>query len=190
MTIWNDTHIPLSYLITYRSYGTWLHGDERGSKDRLQNRYNTPKIAANSNWSKHNINQLKTEPVKLNAQQRTAAEEAIRGACHHRKWILQAVNIRTNHIHAVVSIGRAKPEKVLNDFKAYSTRKMRQYRCWDVASSPWADKGSKRLLWNEQSVGYACDYVNNGQGVDLPDFEDWSALKNPPADADGFDPEF
>ena len=27
---WNDTGIPLAYLITFRCYGTWLHGDARG----------------------------------------------------------------------------------------------------------------------------------------------------------------
>jgi len=38
---------PLAYLITIRSYGTWLHGDERGSMDRREyNRYGEPKIAA------------------------------------------------------------------------------------------------------------------------------------------------
>ena len=34
--------------------------------------------------------------------------------------------------------------------------------------SPWADKGSKRKLWNERSVARAIDYVLNGQGDDLP----------------------
>ena len=29
-----DRSTPLAYLITIRSYGTWLHGDERGSMDR------------------------------------------------------------------------------------------------------------------------------------------------------------
>src|SRR5438093_13756827 len=31
--MWNDTDLPLGYLITFRCYGTWLHGDERGSID-------------------------------------------------------------------------------------------------------------------------------------------------------------
>ena len=29
MSKWNDTDIPLGYLITFRTYGTWLPGDER-----------------------------------------------------------------------------------------------------------------------------------------------------------------
>ena len=28
---------PLGFLITFRCYGTWLHGDERGSIDRGHN---------------------------------------------------------------------------------------------------------------------------------------------------------
>ena len=27
--MWNDTDIPLGYLITFRCYGTWLHGNKR-----------------------------------------------------------------------------------------------------------------------------------------------------------------
>ena len=170
MTIWNDTDTPLAYLITFRSYGTWLHGDERGSVDRFHNHYNSSKIAPNKNWQKYNLKQLKCEAVILNADQRNAVETAIREVCEYRKWSLKAVNVRTNHIHIVVSIGEKKPEKALNDFKSYATRKMREHNCWESEKSPWADKGSKRRLWNEQSMGLACDYVINGQGDDLPNF--------------------
>src|SRR5687767_4505235 len=36
--MWNDTDVPLGYLITFRCYGTWLQGDTRGSIDRFHNR--------------------------------------------------------------------------------------------------------------------------------------------------------
>ena len=185
--MWNDTDIPLAYLITFRTYGTWLHGDERGSIDRFHNQYSGPRIPTNVNWSKHNTTRLRNEPVKLDAQRRTATEQAIREVCEYRKWILRAINVRTNHVHSVVSIGSSKPEKALNDFKSYSTRKMHETKCWNVDSSPWGDRGSKRRLWNEQSVGLACEYVVNGQGIDLPDFDVWLSLKNPPANAGGSD---
>ena len=29
-----DRSSPIGYLVTFRCYGTWLHGDERGSFDR------------------------------------------------------------------------------------------------------------------------------------------------------------
>ena len=34
--------VPLAYLITFRTYGTWLHGDARGSVDREHNVFGTP----------------------------------------------------------------------------------------------------------------------------------------------------
>ena len=86
-------------------------------------------------------------------------------------WHLHALKVRTNHAHAVVSILQTKPERALNAFKAYATRQMRRDGNWKEAHSPWADKGSKRYLWNEQSLADAIDYVLNGQGEDLPELE-------------------
>ena len=35
----DDNEFPLAYFISFRTYGTWLHGDERFSVDRKQNKY-------------------------------------------------------------------------------------------------------------------------------------------------------
>jgi REP element-mobilizing transposase RayT len=168
--VWNDTDVPLAYLITFRTFGTWLHGDERGSIDRFHNQYKTPLIAPNLRRSEYNKTLIDRSVVILNAEQRKNVEEAIVEVCNFREWGLKAINVRTNHVHAVVAINLEKPEKALNDFKSYATRKMRQKNCWQSEKSPWSDKGSKRYLWNEQSVGLACEYVVNGQGDELPDF--------------------
>ena len=80
-------------------------------------------------------------------------------------------HVRTNHVHAVVAVGIKKPEIVLNALKANATRQMREDGCWSPDHSPWAEKGSKRRLWNEPSVARAIDYVLNGQGDDLPNFD-------------------
>ena len=162
----------MAFLITFRSHGTWLHGDERGSVDRFHNRYKSPYIEPNQHWHRHNTNVLKAEPVILDASQRQSVKSAIEETCTIRKWHLYAINVRTNHVHTVVSIGKLKPERALNAFKANATRQMRQDGNWNVDSSPWVEKGSKRPLWNERSVARAIDYVLNGQGEDPPDFDD------------------
>ncbi len=169
--MWNDTDIPLAYLITFRSYGTWLHGDERGSVSRHKNQYKSSRLSHNEKWLEINRQRLKSEIVTLNAEQRTVVEKAIRETCEFRKWHLKAINVRTNHVHTVVSVGAKKSEIALNAFKANATREMRQSSCWQNEKSPWADKGSKRYLWNEKSVAAAIDYVINGQGDELPDFD-------------------
>ena len=170
MSIWNDTDIPQAYLITFRCYGTWLHGDSRGSISRHKNLYNSRRLPPDEKWREKNRGRLKQEPVKLNALQRSLVETAIRETCEIRKWNLKAVNVRTNHVHVVVSIGSKKPGLALNALKANATTGMRQKDCWESDRSPWSKRGSKRFLWNEKSVAAAVDYVINGQGDDLPDF--------------------
>src|SRR5437588_6892285 len=76
--MWNDTDIPLAHLITFRCYGTWLHGDERGAVDRLHNRYKAPFARASQRRHEHNRKLLKAEAVILNANQRSSVENAIR----------------------------------------------------------------------------------------------------------------
>lgn len=169
--MWNDTDIPLAYLITFRTYGTWLHGDERGSVDRFHNQFKSPFLPPDRERLEHKTRLLAREIVTLNGRQRRLVKEAIRETCATRGWALCAVNARTNHVHAVISIGATSPSRALNDLKAYATRKMRRDGCWLSERSPWADKGSKRSLWNERSVELAVDYVLNGQGGKLPDFD-------------------
>src|SRR5258708_39526954 len=138
--MWNDTDVPLALLITFRCYGSWLHGDVRGSVDRLHNQYMAPYAPANENRNRYNQGVLKSEPLVLDASQRASVERAIRETCVYRRWILHAINVRTNHVHTVVSIGNKKSELALNAFKANATRQMRRDGCWTLSHSPWVDK--------------------------------------------------
>src|SRR5580658_6914900 len=169
--MWNNTDAPLAYLFTFRCDGTWLHGDERGAVDRFHNRYRAPLIPANQKWQAHNQQVLKQEPVTLDEDQRRSVDQAIRETCDLRGWVLQAVNVRTNHVHLVASIGDALPGSALSAFKANATRQMRQDGLWSHTTSPWVAGGSKRHLWNERSITRALDYVVNGQGGPIPELD-------------------
>jgi REP element-mobilizing transposase RayT len=138
--------------------------------DRLHNHFKTPYAPANENRNRHNQSILKSEPVALDAARRSSVERAIRETCVHREWILYAVNVRTNHVHTVVSIGDMRSELALNALKANATRQMRRDGYWNQSHSPWVDKGSRRNLWNQRSIDRAIDYIINGQGEELPDF--------------------
>jgi REP element-mobilizing transposase RayT len=169
--MWNDTDTPLAYLITFWTYGTWLHGDERGSVNRFRNVYGTKRLPKEEKWLSVNSGRLNRDPVILNADQRRCVEEAITDTCLHRKWAMLAVNVRTNHAHCVAGIGEYRSSLALNAFKANATRLMRDSGYWTESASPWSDKGSRRSLWNELSVERAVNYVLHGQGDDLPDFD-------------------
>ncbi len=163
----NEDHTPLGYLITFRTYGTWLHGDDRGSVDRHHNRYDAPLIPPNENWLRYNERRLKHEPGKLNKKQRASIKKSIEQTCEIRGWRMHITNVRTNHVHAVVTAA-CGPSKILNALKSNATRELREAGEWSNAGSPWADRGSKRYLWIEEHLVKAIEYVELDQGDVLP----------------------
>ena len=68
-TEFSDDHTPLAFHITFRGYGTWLHGDSRGSVDRFHRAYGTPTLPPNSKRKQYEKRLLKQPPVKLSARQ-------------------------------------------------------------------------------------------------------------------------
>src|SRR5262245_20523433 len=103
MRDFDGNEFPQAYLITFRCYGTWLHGDERGSMDPEHNAYGSPRIPFAAPRLRSDTNQLKHDPLSLNSKQRRVEENAIREVCEHRKYKLHAINVRTNHVHTIVS---------------------------------------------------------------------------------------
>jgi REP element-mobilizing transposase RayT len=159
-----DRTQPQAYLITFRCYGTWLHGEERGSVDRRKYHvYGTPDMPSNRKLCEDEQTELKRPAIVLNRAQRVVVERAIREVCRHREYFLLAVNARTNHVHSVVTAA-CKPEHVMNGFKAYATRQLREAGLLDQDIKPWARHGSTPYLWTEEQVRRAIDYVVNGQG--------------------------
>src|SRR3982751_4278596 len=88
---------PLAYLITIRTYGTWLHGDERSSVDlRGQNVFDAPRVKPVRKLKRLMEANMGQEPFILEAQHLGHVEEAIREVCRFRSYGLKAINVRTN----------------------------------------------------------------------------------------------
>ena len=165
------SHEPLAYLITFPTYGTWLHGDDRGSVDRRHNVPGTVRLAADPARRETCAARMIEPPLQLEAAQRQTVLSAILEVCRHRHWRAYAVHVRQTHVHAVVR-GNAKPEKIMNDFKAYASRTLsRTASVSERPSSPtetrtkyWARHGSTRYLWTEEEVAEKIRYVRDEQG--------------------------
>ena len=163
----NNGHVPVGYLLTFRSYGTWLHGDDRGSVDKANRRYGTPMLPPKSGRVRFERGLMAEQPVTLNPRQRRTIDASIKETCTIRNWSLWSLAVRTNHVHAVVTANR-KPEVVLSALKANATRAMRESGCWKTDQTPLAYRGSKRYLWTEKELADAVAYVEYGQGLPLP----------------------
>lgn len=158
---------PLAYLITIRTYGTWLHGDERRSVDRHEkNIYGTPDISPNHTFKKIMLEELKQPQILLNKKQRQTTELAIAELCDKRGYLLRAVNVRTNHAHMVIT-APVKPERIADSLKAFATKKLREENFFSSELQIWSRGRSRRYLWKPRHVELAVNYVLFGQG-DLP----------------------
>jgi REP element-mobilizing transposase RayT len=165
---------PMAYFLTFNTYGSWFHGDENGSVNRQCNIPGTPLLRPNKKLENYELSECKHAPVQFNWQQRKLIEKIIRDVCDHNKWILHAVNARTEHVHVVVTALKS-PEIVMNSFKSWCTRRLRENQLLSTGIKPWSRHGSTRYLWNEKAVNDVYRYVIEFQD-DKPCFANEGAL--------------
>ena len=166
-----DRSFALAYLITFRCYGTWLHGDERGTVGRRgSNVFGSPRIRLDKTLLEIDKRQMAAPPFELGSVERPLVEKAIIEVCAVRQYQLYALNVRTNHVHLVVNNG-GNVDRMMDSFKAYSTKALRKAGLLAMEAKPWSRHGSTRYLWTEEQVATAVDYVLNRQGAELPIFD-------------------
>ncbi len=154
---------PIAYFITFRTYGTWLHGDERGSMDRDHNMYGTSPLDPHAGRRRSARLRLVQPPVTLSQSARNAVATVIREVCDHHNWTLHASNSRSNHVHVVVSAPRI-PEHVMLALKSWSTRRLRQLDIVQKDAKVWSRHGSTKYIWKPKQLTEACQYVVEAQG--------------------------
>ncbi|HBG26405.1 MAG: hypothetical protein A2Y10_06440 [Planctomycetes bacterium GWF2_41_51] len=152
---------PIGYLITFTTYGTWLHGDERNSVNNEHNRVGEPFLPCNPNLNRKEQSFLKNQSVILNENLRNIILKSILEVCKYRNWFAHSIHVRSNHIHIVV-IGNEEPEKMMNDFKSYATRAIKKNG--SEFNKYWTKHGSTKYLWTQRQLQGAIEYVKNGQG--------------------------
>ncbi len=88
--------------------------------------------------------------------------DAITEVCELRGWYLSAVNVRTNHVHVVVTAD-APPERVMTALKASATRRLTDAGEIAPKTKIWTRHGSTRYVWDPDDVPKVMDYVLNAQ---------------------------
>jgi REP element-mobilizing transposase RayT len=147
---------PLAYHITWTTYGSWLPGDARGWVKRPAQGIQSPEGPLERN-SHSSLAQL---PVVLDDENRQVVEQTIQRHCEIRSWTLRALNVRTNHVHLIVS-APVSPEKAMGEFKSWCSRKLNERagnkREW------WTRHGSTKWINDEEYLENAIRYVIEGQ---------------------------
>ena len=125
----------MRYLITFACYGARLHGEELGSVDRHHNVPGRRLVEAEPGRVATERRAMTHAAYLLDERERPVVLEALQEVSLYRKWTLIGAHVRTNHVHVIVEAD-VRPEKVLNDFKAYASRRLnRQGRGGRVGSA-------------------------------------------------------
>jgi hypothetical protein len=121
--------MAVAYFSTWTTYGTWLPGDDRGWFD------------GGRGWREPDRRRefasallMASDALILTPTQRRLVESVIAEHSAFRGWELHAVNCRTNHVHVVVSAGETPLSLPRTQYKAWSTRRLKELA--QVAGDP------------------------------------------------------
>jgi len=107
--------------------------------------------------------------VLLSPAQRELIEQTVRDHCGIRRWLLHAVQARSNHVHVVVTADR-DPDEVMDQFKAWCSRKLSDAAGLQNAVGTRAGRrrwftegGDTEIIEDEAYLENAIRYVLEGQ---------------------------
>jgi REP element-mobilizing transposase RayT len=143
--------------ITWTTYGTWLPGDARGWRDSRRG----PQLP-DMQLELEARTKMKFTEVRLRPHDRVTVEKAIRSHCHHRGWVLHAVNARSNHVHCVVS-GNENPQTIRDQLKANCTAQLRSQPNPLIVERTWTQKGDCAVLFTDDELDNAVRYTVEAQ---------------------------
>jgi hypothetical protein len=159
--------MPLAYFLTFTTYGTWLHGTDKGfgSVDRQHNAYGTPFVAPDDEREQLAAERMTEPPYFLPEATRTICRDAIVAICQEKQWRLLALHVRTNHVHVVLSANR-EPSRLMSELKARASRDL-NLAGTDAQEKRWSRHGSTRHLFDEDAVAAAIAYTLDGRGAPM-----------------------
>ncbi len=153
----------LAYFLTWTTYGTWLPGDERGWV-KWHGGFQQP----SESLRQYSTAKMVESAITLDPQQRELVDATIRRHCEIRHWSMHALNVRTNHVHVVVTANEYAPDTVVEQFKAWSTRKLKGQSASgadsvEIRKHWWTEGSSRKFIHREADLAAAVEYVLEAQ---------------------------
>lgn len=162
--------MALAYFISFTTYGTRLHGCEKGSVDMEHNAYGTPFLEEDAERERHAYAAMSQPEYVMSAPERQIVCDAIVQLAKERRWNLLAVHVRTTHVHVVVA-AELDPGRIMSDMKARASRDLTDAGFDDRERRRWTRHGSTRHLFHMNGVEGAIKYSLDEQGERMAWYE-------------------
>jgi REP element-mobilizing transposase RayT len=167
----DESTVPDRYwFFTWRTYGTWLPGEEGfvgfyrpRRADRIivnaPGESTAPSVPALAEYARR---VMTGRPVQLESEHAGDVLAQLRETADFRGWNLRAVAVLADHVHLVVGVpGDPEPSEMLRDWKAYTSRALTRRFGQPSAPRWWVDGGSKQRLRDDPNVAAAVRYVSD-----------------------------
>ena len=152
-----NTGAPVGHFLTWTTYGTWLPGDSRG----WNRKGDESSLPPNSLFHEMAVARMKEKPFLLSEHDRKVVANTIDAHCEIRQWVLHAANVRSNHVHIVVSSNDYAPDQVAAQFKAWASRKLKSAH--KARKRFWTEGSSCRWLNSDDQLAKAIQYTLEAQ---------------------------
>ena len=172
--------MALAYFITFSTYGTWLHGTQKGkgSVDRNNNQPGTPFVSPDANRLTRERATMTQPAYVLGETHRTVVRDAIIDLSTEKEWDLLALHVRTNHVHVVIRADR-EPGRLISDLKARASRDLNRAKLDPPNRKRWTRHGSTLHLFTHQQVNEKIRYTIDHQGRMMAWYEKINPQTNP-----------
>ena len=149
---------PLAYHITFGTYGTRLHGDERGTVDRRHNTPGNPVLGSTESWQNKEQQLLKNLQIVLTHEQCTFTETSLPDICRRGDWTYHIAAAQEDHVHVLLESNR-EGKAVRRWLKSWLSEAL-SHR-WPLGERQrwWAVGGSVKYVWDADYFDRVFDYI-------------------------------
>jgi REP element-mobilizing transposase RayT len=166
-----------TWFLTWRTYGTWLPGDERGfigavrddqGNQVINNIPGQPVNRGNVRLESYAASRLKGPPILLTSEHAVELEQQFYETAQYRGWSVLGLAILINHVHLVVLVeGDPDGSAILRDFKSFASRRLNARFGKPASGSWWSESGSRRVVKADANHEAVEDYVKQQSGAFL-----------------------
>jgi len=144
----------IGYMITWTTYGSWLQGNGRGYVKMGKI------LEGNEALRKANLENLKSDVVKLTDNQQKIVREAILHKAESLSQKIFAIAVHSNHVHIVAGNASEYIEKVVSYYKNASRLALKNK---GFRGRVWTRGFDKRFCYDEQQLQRKIGYVHAHQ---------------------------
>jgi REP element-mobilizing transposase RayT len=148
--------VATTWHITFGTYATRLHGDDRPTVDRKHNQRGEGFIMTDDDRAAESKELLKSDAIYLTAAQRAVIESILPAICERGSWTYRicAAPPEGDHVHVLLDARLSvAPDAIMKWLKRWVGQEL-SARWGKPVTSWWAECGSTKPVKDE-------DYLNN-----------------------------